>query len=120
MAIMLGRGLFADNKADLTLQARAEVARIAALLKKYPSNRIALEGHTDSTGPKSLNEKLAVRRAESVRAALIAAGVSASQIDVAGFASTRPVGDNKTLDGRAMNRRVEIIIVGAHRPVKPN
>lgn len=72
--------------------------------------RLRIEGHTDDTGSAAINDALSQRRAEAVRAALIQRGVSPSRLTAVGFGSTRPVGDNDTDEGRALNRRIEIHI----------
>ena len=69
-------------------------------------------GHTDSTGPAAYNEKLSLRRAEAVKAYLVERGVPSNLIYVEGKGETMPIADNKTRDGRAQNRRVEIEVVG--------
>ncbi len=74
---------------------------------------LRVEGHTDNTGSAGINESLSRRRAEAVRAALIQRGVAPARIIAAGYGSAQPLGDNATEDGRAMNRRIEIRIVGA-------
>jgi outer membrane protein OmpA-like peptidoglycan-associated protein len=74
--------------------------------------RFNVEGHTDNTGSVETNNELSLRRAISVRDYLISQGVAASSTDVAGLGSARPIADNTTADGRARNRRVEIVITG--------
>jgi OOP family OmpA-OmpF porin len=73
---------------------------------------IKITGHTDSTGAAEYNQKLSVRRAETVRDYLISLGGDASKMEVAGMGATKPVADNKTAAGRAHNRRVEVEVVG--------
>lgn len=72
---------------------------------------LRVEGHTDNTGSAAINENLSLRRAEAVRAALIQRGVAPSRLIAAGYGPARPVGDNATEEGRALNRRIEIRIV---------
>lgn len=71
---------------------------------------LRIEGHTDDTGSAAINDALSQRRAEAVRAALIQRGVAPSRLNAVGYGATRPVGDNATEEGRAMNRRIEIHI----------
>jgi outer membrane protein OmpA-like peptidoglycan-associated protein len=78
----------------------------------YPGLRFNIEGHTDSTGSVATNKELSMQRAMTVRTYLIAHGVPASSIDVAGLGSSTPVADNTTADGRTRNRRVEIVLSG--------
>jgi len=83
---------------------------IAAVMNKYPSTRWSIEGHTDNTGNANKNLDLSNRRAASVKAYFVSKGVSADRLDSQGFGQTRPIADNKTAEGRATNRRVEIIM----------
>jgi OOP family OmpA-OmpF porin len=69
-------------------------------------------GHTDSVGTDAYNEKLAVRRAESVKAYLLSKGLDSNRVYTEGKGEKQPVADNKTAEGRAKNRRVEIEVVG--------
>lgn len=69
---------------------------------------LRIEGHTDSIGQSASNEALSSRRAEAVRAALIARGVPEARLVAQGFGSTRPIADNTSIEGRARNRRIEI------------
>ena len=110
MLLTLGQGLFATGQYELSTAARADVGRIAAVLGRYPDRTILVEGHTDSQGSEPTNQALSERRANSVRAALIAEGVDPSRITATGYGESRPVDDNSTAQGRAQNRRVEIVI----------
>ena len=69
-------------------------------------------GHTDSTGPEAYNQGLSVRRAEAVKAYLVSKGIEANRVYTEGKGEKQPVADNRTRDGRAKNRRVEIEVVG--------
>jgi OOP family OmpA-OmpF porin len=73
-------------------------------------------GHTDSIGSDAYNQKLSVRRAEAVKAYLVSKGIEANRIYTEGKGEKQPVADNKTKDGRAKNRRVEIEVIGTRRP----
>jgi len=77
-------------------------------LKDNTTVSVAVEGHTDSVGTDAYNQRLSQRRAASVREYLVAHGVSASRLSVAGFGEAKPVASNTTADGRAQNRRVEL------------
>jgi OmpA-OmpF porin, OOP family len=82
---------------------------LAAVLLRYPGNRIRVDGHTDSAGKAAFNQKLSLRRAEAVRDALQAKGVPDADFEsVSGHGPDLPVGDNATEEGRALNRRVEL------------
>lgn len=102
--------LFDTGSAVLKPQAIEEVSKLADILVKYPEDRIRVEGHTDSKGNQSKNEVLSSRRAEAVKNVLIGRGVKENQIMVLGMGQTQPIADNKTSEGRALNRRVELHI----------
>ena len=93
-----------------TLNAEGKAA-VAALLKEFDGEiieAVIVEGHTDDRGPASFNQKLSEKRAEAVKAELIANGVDASLIKTIGYGESKPVASNDTREGRAKNRRVEI------------
>jgi outer membrane protein OmpA-like peptidoglycan-associated protein len=108
----LGGVQFATGRAELNPGARESMARFAGIVASYPSLRFNVEGHTDSVGSPAANNELSLRRAITVRDFLIGLGVRASYVDVAGFGPSMPVADNVTSDGRARNRRVEIVLSG--------
>ncbi|HTM11070.1 MAG TPA: OmpA family protein [Verrucomicrobiae bacterium] len=84
--------------------------RLIAFLKENSDKRVDLEGHTDSIGTEQYNQGLSERRAASVKDYLVKRGVDAGRISTRGFGKTKPIADNKTAEGRAKNRRVEIKI----------
>ena len=107
---ILGEGVFAAGRADLTAAAAAQLDEAAAFVAAAPGRRARIEGHTDSRGSANLNQALSQQRAEAVRDALVARGVEASRLVAVGRGSDRPVASNDTPEGRARNRRVEIIL----------
>jgi outer membrane protein OmpA-like peptidoglycan-associated protein len=108
----IGGVQFATAAADLSAPARESLARFSGVVASYPDLRFTIEGHTDNVGSDANNNELSLRRAISVRDYLIGQGVAASSIDVEGLGPSRPVADNSTADGRARNRRVDIVISG--------
>jgi OOP family OmpA-OmpF porin len=77
-------------------------------MKQYPQTTTTVEGHTDSVGPDAYNQKLSERRASAVKQVLVNQyGVGSERINSVGYGETRPVADNATEAGRAVNRRVE-------------
>ncbi len=88
------------------------LADIGKALASVPDRHILIDGHTDSTGRAAYNLKLSELRAESVKAVLVANGVSPDRIETHGYGSTKPVADNATASGRGQNRRVEIVVQG--------
>jgi outer membrane protein OmpA-like peptidoglycan-associated protein len=99
---------FELGKAVLLPISRDILQDVARSLISNPVVRVEVAGHTDSTGPRAVNERLSLARAESVKAFLIENGVAADRMEVKGYASTQPVATNKTASGRAQNRRVEL------------
>jgi outer membrane protein OmpA-like peptidoglycan-associated protein len=86
------------------------VDELADLLKDHPSARITVEGFTDSTGSAVANRQLSRRRAEAVKQLLVQAGVEAERLQAQGHGADRPVASNDTADGRARNRRIELVV----------
>lgn len=106
-----GSVLFTSGKADLLPSAQAKLIEVAdALTKQDPESKIVVEGHTDSQGSAASNQDLSERRARSVRDFLVAHGVSADRVSSQGFGPTRGIADNASAEGRANNRRVEIVV----------
>jgi outer membrane protein OmpA-like peptidoglycan-associated protein len=85
------------------------LAEVAKLLKENPGLKIAIEGHTDDVGTRVANEKLSRDRAAAIADALAAAGISRDRLKSAGHGPAKPVADNATSEGRARNRRVELV-----------
>jgi outer membrane protein OmpA-like peptidoglycan-associated protein len=110
MVITLGDVLFAVNKAELSAGGVRNVQKLADFLNQYPQRKVLIEGHTDSTGNRSINQPLSERRADTVRSALADMGISGDRIETRGYAETYPVASNNTSAGRQLNRRVEIIL----------
>jgi len=102
--------LFAHGKADLTQDAVATVNIIADIIKRAPTRRLAVEGHTDDIGTIDYNYRLSQARSGQVARQLEAAGVATGKISIHAFGETTPIATNQTEDGRTRNRRVEIII----------
>jgi outer membrane protein OmpA-like peptidoglycan-associated protein len=85
---------------------------IKDIIKNYPNAKFSIEGHTDSVGNDKANQKLSEARAKVVMDALVAKGVNPENLTFVGYGETKPVADNKTAEGRAQNRRTEVIHVG--------
>ena len=102
------RSIFFDtNKSDLRPESTPELERLRAMIAEY-GKPVVIEGHTDSVGSDDYNMELSGRRAEAVRAYLVAHGVDAGLIQTVGKGETEPVADNGTDDGRQANRRVVV------------
>jgi outer membrane protein OmpA-like peptidoglycan-associated protein len=106
-----GSILFASNHADLLPTAQMKLNEVAvALTKQDAESKIVVEGHTDSQGEPAYNQDLSQRRAQSVRDYLVSQGMAADRVTAQGFGLTRPIADNTSPEGRANNRRVEIVV----------
>lgn len=101
---------FASGQTALTNAAAASVRALGLYLAALPNRRVLVVGHTDSQGNPATNQALSEKRAQQVRAGLIAAGLSRDRVSAQGRGATEPVADNGTPSGRARNRRVEIIV----------
>ncbi|MBS0570154.1 MAG: OmpA family protein [Proteobacteria bacterium] len=110
MQMTLGDIAFAPGQASLRPTAKASLGKLVAFVNRDPSKPIRIEGHTDSSGNTHANQVLSQRRADAVRDALVAAGVAANRITTAGLGESDPVADNGTEEGRARNRRVDVIV----------
>lgn len=102
---------FDSSSSDLTPQAAKDIAAVSASLANYPNSRVRVVGHTDNTGATAYNQRLSERRAQAVTNILIASGTAPARIETFGFAYKQPVAPNDTPEGRALNRRVEIVII---------
>lgn len=103
--------LFATDSAQLTGTLRSDLRVLANHLNKYPNSTVQVIGHTDNTGAAAYNLNLSRQRASAVASELIGGGVSSGRISAIGRGEDRPVASNLTPEGRAQNRRVEIIIL---------
>lgn len=100
--------LFDTGKADVKTQASQNLGKMADIMKKYPENVLTIKGYTDNVGSNTVNLNLSDLRARAVRAQLVASGLPANTISTVGMGAANPIGDNKTIAGRKLNRRVEI------------
>jgi outer membrane protein OmpA-like peptidoglycan-associated protein len=110
-----GQVLFASGKYMLLPAARTALDNVAEVLKANPDRNIIIEGHTDSMGTNDSNMELSRNRASAVREYLVSKGIAPEIITSVGIGSARSVADNKSVEGRANNRRVEIIVSPAER-----
>lgn len=107
--VTLGDVLFDTGSATLRPGAQTSIVRLAEALRSNPDRRVLIEGHTDSVGSEASNQLLSERRAEAVRAALIANNVAPERIQVLALGESVPVASNETAAGRQQNRRVEVV-----------
>jgi outer membrane protein OmpA-like peptidoglycan-associated protein len=103
---------FDFDKSNIREEDKAKLQEAVDFVKKYPGAKVRLEGHTDSIGTEQYNQALSERRAESVKNYLVKEGAAEeSKTTAIGYGESRPVAPNKTEEGRAKNRRVEILIL---------
>lgn len=112
-----GSVLFASAKWDLLPEAQLKLNDVAtALIKEDPLSTMVVEGHTDSQGGATYNQDLSQHRAQAVRDYLVSRGIASDRITAQGFGFSRSVADNASPEGRANNRRVEIVVKPATPP----
>jgi outer membrane protein OmpA-like peptidoglycan-associated protein len=119
---MSGAVLFPSGKEELSASAKKSLDQVATVLINTPPERqLIVEGYTDSRGKDTYNATLSQKRADTVRTYLVGHGVRSEQITARGLGEESPIADNETSDGRAANRRVEIIIgkAGAQSAAAP-
>ncbi|GLX13715.1 hypothetical protein Pstr01_19540 [Pseudomonas straminea] len=99
---------FDFDKAQVKSESMGDIQSLADFMKQYPQTTTVVEGHTDSVGTDAYNQKLSERRANAVREVLVNQyGVGGTRVNAVGYGESRPVADNATEEGRAINRRVE-------------
>ena len=112
LIVNLSDVLFDTARADLKPGAREKLSRVVGIVLSHPGLRMEVEGHTDSVGSDSYNLQLSERRAASVRAYLVTAGVAPTAVATSGRGEASPVASNATAAGRQQNRRVELLVSG--------
>ncbi|MEY2729790.1 MAG: hypothetical protein RL584_916 [Pseudomonadota bacterium] len=106
---------FDFDKAVVKKEAKAKLDDLVGKTRAVALEVIIAVGHTDSVGSDAYNQKLSVRRAEAIKAYLVSKGIEKNRIYTEGKGEKQPVADNKTAEGRAKNRRVEIEVVGTRK-----
>jgi outer membrane protein OmpA-like peptidoglycan-associated protein len=102
---------FATGKDTIRQRSTAKLSKAVTTLKKFPSIRVLISGHTDDVGTDDYNNDLSKRRADAVKAWLVSKGIDAKRIETAGFGKTRPRATGKSKAARAQNRRIEFEII---------
>lgn len=110
LLVTLGDVLFEFGQSDLLASANPRMDKLAEFLQQFPERRVLIEGYTDSVGSDSINQTLSERRAAAVQSALVSRGINPTRITTQGHGKNHPVASNSTPEGRAMNRRVEVVI----------
>jgi outer membrane protein OmpA-like peptidoglycan-associated protein len=111
VVVTLGDVLFETGETQLRKEGMASLVEVVDLLQSEPDKNIRIEGHTDSTGDSQTNLEISERRATAVFEALVSLGVNADRITVAGMGEDFPIASNETEEGRAQNRRVDVILL---------
>jgi outer membrane protein OmpA-like peptidoglycan-associated protein len=104
--------LFDTGKYTLKPATQISLAKVSGILQAYPGLKLQVEGYTDSTGSQEFNQKLSENRAGAVRDFLVTQGVQPENIASTGYGMAKPVADNNTVQGRALNRRVQLVVSG--------
>lgn len=100
---------FATDKTAILPESQPQIDQVAQLMTDDPALKLSVGGHTDNSGDKAHNQTLSEGRAQSVVSALTAKGIAANRLTAKGFGDTQPVADNGTEEGKAKNRRVELV-----------
>jgi outer membrane protein OmpA-like peptidoglycan-associated protein len=100
---------FETAKATILPDSESVLGEVAKMLQQNPDIKVSVEGHTDNVGSATSNQTLSEKRAQAVVAWLKSHGIDASRLSAKGWGSSKPVDDNTTEDGRAKNRRVELV-----------
>ncbi len=103
---------FDFNKATLKPEGMAKLDQAAAVMAENADLTVGVEGHTDSVGSDAYNQKLSERRAQAAVDYLVSKGVDASRLQPTGYGESKPVASNDTAEGRAQNRRVDLVVTG--------
>lgn len=106
------KGILFETGSDvLVASSHSKLDKVADLMKANPKYNLAIDGHTDNTGGTELNHTLSHKRADAVKAYLVSKGINESRMTTKGFGESQPVKSNNTEEGRAENRRVELIVI---------
>ena len=111
VVVTLGDVLFASGQTTLVEGGRSSLAEVVDLLQTEPDKKIRVEGHTDSLGDAETNLQLSGQRAQAVLEALVSMGVASERISALGMGEDFPIASNEDEDGRARNRRVDVILL---------
>jgi outer membrane protein OmpA-like peptidoglycan-associated protein len=103
---------FRFNSTELEPSTAAILDDVAASLKAHPTATIQIEGHTDSRGNPEVNRQVSTARAQAAKDYMVDQGVESDRIEAVGHGAERPVADNDTPEGRALNRRTELVLTG--------
>jgi len=117
--IAINNLFFEYNKSDLLKSSFPELDRVVYLLKNYPIHLVEIAGHTDSIGAVDYNMRLSEKRSDAVKQYFLSKGIDPKKVVIKGYGPTDPIADNSDEEGRAKNRRVELVILKSGREVDP-
>jgi OOP family OmpA-OmpF porin len=100
---------FDTNKAEIKTGYAAKIDKVVDILNENPDIKIVVQGHTDNIASKEYNQKLSEKRADAVRDYIVKKGIAAGRVSTKGFGFTEPITSNNTIEGRAKNRRVQLM-----------
>jgi OmpA-OmpF porin, OOP family len=100
---------FDTSKSDIKPESMGTIEQIATVLKAHPDLKVSIEGHTDNVGTPQINKTLSQQRAMSVMSAVAQKGIAASRMNAVGWGQEKPIADNRSEEGKAKNRRVEVV-----------
>jgi outer membrane protein OmpA-like peptidoglycan-associated protein len=102
---------FDTGTTRLTAESQPTVTNLITIMKCFPNSQYRLEGHTDNTGDAAANKTLSVDRANAIRDLLVQGGIDSSRLSTEGYGADKPIASNDTEEGRAKNRRTELIVL---------
>jgi outer membrane protein OmpA-like peptidoglycan-associated protein len=111
VVVTLGDVLFESGQTELRKEAMASLVEVVDLLQSEPDKKIRIEGHSDSVGDANTNLEISQKRADAVLEALVSLGVEAERVTTQGMGEDFPIASNETEEGRAQNRRVDVILL---------
>jgi outer membrane protein OmpA-like peptidoglycan-associated protein len=114
LVLTLGDVMFDTGRSELKSGGMRKIEQLAQFLTEHPDRRVQIDGFTDSVGSDAYNEQLSQRRADAVKAALVSRNIDPARISTEGYGKAYPVASNNDPGGRQLNRRVEVVIGGAH------
>jgi outer membrane protein OmpA-like peptidoglycan-associated protein len=100
---------FDTGKSDIKPESMGTIEQIATVLKAHPDLKVSIEGHTDNVGTPQSNKTLSQERAKSVMSAVAQKGIAANRMTAVGWGQEKPIADNRSEEGKAKNRRVEVV-----------
>lgn len=109
--IVLQNILFETGKSDLLTESMVELGKLVVLMKENPAVKIEISGHTDNIGKSNDNQVLSTARAKRVVDYLISQGIESNRLKSVGYGATKPIAENTTPEGRALNRRTELLVI---------